>query len=105
MRLIECKDDEIAKLREAVNRQAEELEFLHQRVELDKQTIMIMGQSLEKAAGEVKHGRWEKSQYGGYSVCSACRDVYVDDSWVDNKKWNYCPNCGAKMDKDGDANG
>ena len=50
--LMECKDDEIAKLREAVDRQAEELEFLHQRVELDKQTIVTMGQSLEKMAKE-----------------------------------------------------
>lgn len=45
----------------------------------------------------VVHGRWEKSQYNGYLVCSACRDVYVFDNWVDNKKWNYCPNCGADM--------
>lgn len=50
----------------------------------------------------VVHGRWEKSQHNGYLVCSSCRDVYVDNDWVDGKKWNYCPNCGAKMDKDGD---
>lgn len=50
--LMEFKDNEIAKLREAVDRQAEELEFLHQRVEADKQTIVTMGQSLEKMAKE-----------------------------------------------------
>ena len=59
---------------------------------------------VEKASAvdvtHVVHGRWEKSQYSGYLVCSACRDVYVFDNWVDNKKWNYCPNCGAKMDGD-----
>lgn len=52
---------------------------------------------------EVKHGRWERAEYHGFLRCSECKDVYIDDTWVADGKWNYCPDCGAKMD--GDWNG
>ena len=48
-------------------------------------------------AVEVVHGRWEKAEYHGFLRCSECKDVYIDDTWVADGKWNYCPNCGAKM--------
>ena len=54
-------------------------------------------------AVEVTHGRWEKAEYHGFLRCSECKDVYIDDTWVADGKWNYCPNCGAKMDGDGNA--
>ena len=44
----------------------------------------------------VRHGRWEIES--GLAVCSICgktpSEVYIDGS----EKWNYCPNCGARMD-------
>lgn len=40
---------------------------------------------------EVKHGEWNMSN-GDY-LCSACNQ-YSDRCYYD-----YCPNCGAKMDK------
>ena len=47
----------------------------------------------------VVRGEWVKSDdYKGWLVCSACHDCYVDNAWVNGKKWRYCPNCGAKMD-------
>ena len=49
-------------------------------------------------AVEVVHGRWEKAKYHGFLRCSECKDVYIYDAWVADGKWNYCPNCGAKMD-------
>jgi hypothetical protein len=49
-------------------------------------------------AVEVVHGRWEQAEYHGFLRCSECKDVYIDDTWVADGKWNYCPNCGAKMD-------
>ena len=49
-------------------------------------------------AVEVVHGRWEKSEYNGFVRCDKCKDVYIDESWLTDGKWNYCPNCGAKMD-------
>ena len=56
--------------------------------------------STAKNAVEVKHGRWERAEYHGFLRCSKCKDVYIDDTWVADGKWNYCPNCGAKMDGD-----
>ncbi len=50
----------------------------------------------------VVRGEWVKSDdYKGWLVCSACRDCYVDNAWVNGKKWRYCPNCGAKMESEG----
>lgn len=46
----------------------------------------------------VVHGRWEPSDYNGFVRCSVCRDCYIDDTWTTTGKWQYCPNCGAKMD-------
>ena len=56
-------------------------------------------------AETVKHGRWEKHPAAhGFERCSVCHDCYIWGEWADGKKWNYCPNCGAKMDEeDNDA--
>ena len=55
-------------------------------------------------AVEVAHGRWERrTDVIGFVRCSACRDCNIYDDWADGKKWNYCPNCGAKMDGDGNG--
>ena len=49
-------------------------------------------------AVEVVHGRWEKAEYYGWIRCDKCKDVYLEEGYLGNGKWNYCPNCGAKMD-------
>ena len=47
----------------------------------------------------VVHGRWVRHTMIPYFVdCSVCKDVYVDEEWLRDGKWGYCPNCGAKMD-------
>ena len=48
-------------------------------------------------ADEVRHGRWEGKPIAGYSTvrCSECGEAFMENSG----KWNYCPNCGAKMDE------
>lgn len=49
----------------------------------------------------VVHGRWEPHPHAyGYERCSVCNDCNICGEWADGKKWNYCPNCGAKMDKE-----
>ena len=44
----------------------------------------------------VRHGKWIRKNVGDeqYDYCSECR--YIE--W--NATNNYCPNCGAKMDKE-----
>ena len=54
-------------------------------------------------AVEVVHGRWEKAEYNGFARCDQCKDVYINEEWLEDGKWNYCPNCGAKMDGDGNG--
>ena len=41
---------------------------------------------------EVRHGKWEKSLFAqDFFRCSLCSAVW-------NRKFEYCPHCGAKMD-------
>ena len=56
---------------------------------------------------ERKTGRW-CADYDGYSDgepvydmwwCSECGTYF--DEWDDKPTWNFCPNCGADMRKDG----
>lgn len=53
---------------------------------------------------EVKHGKWidkENPQWRAYEIryCSNC-DWSIHKTHLRRKDsaWNYCPNCGAKMD-------
>ena len=44
----------------------------------------------------VRHGRWiekEKYTFGIMYDCSLCENRILDNG----HPWNYCPNCGAKM--------
>ncbi len=47
-------------------------------------------------AVEVVHGRWIFRKNWDYFVCSKC-------SCESSNYSNYCPNCGAKMDGDGNG--
>ena len=50
-------------------------------------------------AAPVVHGRWtESEEHRGWKVCSVCHNCYVDGEWAGGKKWQYCPDCGARMD-------
>lgn len=50
---------------------------------------------------EVRHGRWVSVQHKLARVCSVCnRDEPYKFADVDADVYNYCPNCGAKMDKE-----
>ena len=49
---------------------------------------------------EVRHGRWVSVQHKLARVCSVCnRDEPYKFADVDADVYNYCPHCGAKMDK------
>jgi Zn finger protein HypA/HybF involved in hydrogenase expression len=45
----------------------------------------------------VRHGRWE-IYLGGYEImCSSCKTTFFTEG---GKGSCYCPNCGAKMDRE-----
>lgn len=46
---------------------------------------------------EVKHGH-NLSNTPSYFVCSLCGDNCCDVYTWEPSQFNYCPNCGAKMD-------
>ena len=52
---------------------------------------------IEKAptvdAEPVRHGHWVEAKYPLFT-CSECGAIYQDTGYG----YNYCPNCGAKMD-------
>ena len=49
---------------------------------------------------EVRHGRWKNGGNGLYDTCSACdKEIYLAIPM------NYCPNCGARMDKEDEKPG
>ena len=52
----------------------------------------------------VRRGRWEEIADMDINVCSECADQAYWDAEYGQQLFDYCPNCGAKMDlKDGDA--
>ena len=57
-------------------------------------------------AVEVVHGRWEMGVDEGdydYGTCSVC-GYNEYNAFCCLLPHNYCPNCGAKMDGDGNGN-
>ncbi len=51
-------------------------------------------------AVEVVHGRWIEHRPNVYE-CTACNTWY--GNYGGCEEWAYCPNCGAKMDGDGNV--
>lgn len=57
---------------------------------------------------EVRHGRWFRDEDNWNSLttfqCSVCGEEYCFECDEDilTLNYNYCPNCGAKMDLEGE---
>ena len=64
---------------------------------LTNYATLILREAPTVDAVPVRHGRWiekEKYTFGVMYDCSICNNRILDN-W---HSWNYCPNCGAKMD-------
>ena len=59
---------------------------------------VIQGMDTEDAE-YVRHGRWTDGTgiEGAWNYCSVCGEQAID-------LYDYCPNCGAKMDGKGNGN-
>lgn len=84
-------------MKEYIERDAAKKEFLHAPMTEDEKILVIRRIYAIPAADvvEVRHGRWERVDYGNgfYNYhCSSCRHIPRE-----NIRSNYCPNCGADM--------
>lgn len=92
--------------REAILREIERRESLmvgDKLVSVDAMKSFIKNRPAADVA-PVRHGRWvHENMSEGYAwvMCSECEAVI--HKILINKRLNYCPNCGAKMDA-GDGN-
>ena len=67
-------------------------------IEYAKEVKRIVTDAPTVDAVEVVHGRWIPSKSMALSdKCSVCHG-WVTRHSVNERKFNYCPNCGAKMD-------
>lgn len=68
-------------------------------IDADKLPLDIEHEDIDDAptidAVEVVHGEWIKYE-DGTTVCSNCGFTLED--WIQGVFYNFCPNCGAKMD-------
>lgn len=71
----------------------------------EQDAINILSELPTADVAEVRHGRWKyvkkRLARGGYvdaSECSVCHKIIMP-----HLKPNYCPNCGSRMDLDGDT--
>ena len=59
--------------------------------------VKILNQFPPSDVAPVRYGQWieqEKYTFGTMYDCSICDNRILDNG----HSWNYCPNCGAKMD-------
>ena len=86
--------DRDAALREIERREARMVG--DKRVSVDAMKSFIKTRPATDVA-PVVYGRWieqEKYTFGTMYDCSICGNRILDNG----HSWNYCPNCGAKMD-------
>ena len=67
--------------------------------------VKILNQFPAADVAPVRHGRWVSVPHKRSRVCSVCnRDEPYKFADIDADVYDYCPNCGAKMDG-GNGNG
>lgn len=74
-----------------------ELPWLREAFPLLENFYLIPKDTLAADVQEVKHGQWEEERLVSGEIkytCSKCGQVFQGESL----DFNYCPNCGAKMD-------
>ena len=61
--------------------------------------VKILNQFPGADVAPVRHGRWVSVPHKLARVCSVCnRDEPYKFADIDTDVYDYCPNCGAKMD-------
>ena len=69
-------------------------EVISEKLKVDIQDLVDIFAEISTAdVAEVKHGHWIKRL--NEKKCSVCNFIYYSN----NDDFNYCANCGAKMDE------
>lgn len=63
----------------------------------------LINENKEKKTNAVRHGRWmheydEAWVGGGRTYCTNCGQGYADGAFHEVEEFNFCPNCGARME-------
>ncbi len=66
--------------------------------ELAKDFIVIPKDTPAADVAPVVHGRWVYHNFD--TICSECRKSAIFDEWEQQAETEFCPHCGAKMDKE-----
>ena len=75
--------------------------FAERHIRTASDAVILIKDAPRVDAEPVRYGYWKSAQgYPFYHTCSECENCYIDEAWTYNGKWNYCPNCGAKMDEE-----
>lgn len=80
-----------------------EINLVYKRQELCKAVESVFRDTPAADVAPVVHGRWiekEKYTFGTMYDCSICGTRILDNGHA----WNYCPNCGARMDRETEGN-
>lgn len=102
---------------EYINKQfaIEELENLRQKYEMQDDCDELVARVCKNAIAElpladvapVRYGKWLNEDFPekmatvhGMAICSVCGELSHKVEHGYNVLSNYCPNCGAKMDKE-----
>ena len=64
----------------------------------------IVSKALPLNVAIVKHGRWVTKNLHGHEWAFVCSECGYVDGYPFNDSYNYCPNCGAKLEDGGDNN-
>ena len=68
--------------------------------------LHMIGNQPTVEAEPVKHGRWIDHEMFERNNCNPCIECSVCNTWFGCDcfpKTKFCPNCGAKLIKDGDS--
>lgn len=75
--------------------------YTHSRPPFSRKTVLNMIKMTRTLdVVPVKRGKWnETGDRGGRNyACGCCRFTFIVDTCMGEPMWNYCPNCGARMD-------
>jgi len=73
-------------------------EWLYEHLEQELDILRSVSGKPTIDAEPVRHGKWID---GHCSLCGCDVPAYIEDwKWIKDMNANYCPNCGARMDRE-----